>query len=338
MKYTLFLLASLISYFSFANGFLGPDTTICPSCYTLTAPVGSNYIWSTGGNTQSIEVCTDTTVTIWMSYNNNDGETITLEKDTITINVKGIYPDTVGYSLNKYIGGCWGDCKFITGPGDGHLYSWSPSLGLNDSTMQNPVVCLINGSMQYHVTVFTDTALECKYIFPVTLNVADLPEIIETDYVICKDSCTVLQAPDNGQKFIWTPDINIDDFSAKNPLVCPEKNMEYILSTETDTVFHCSYKDTVSIVVSDTCINSTSVRTNSLLEKITIFPNPVHDQININAPNNLGDMQIRIINGLGKVVITTYDKVIDIENLEKGIYFIEMNYNFEKYFEKVVLQ
>lgn len=57
-----------------------------------------------------------------------------------------------------------------------------------------------------------------------------------------------------------------------------------------------------------------------------IYPNPVHEQLNIENPNHLSIKQILISNPEGQILESIYHPTnkINVPNLQKGIYFIAM--------------
>lgn len=60
-------------------------------------------------------------------------------------------------------------------------------------------------------------------------------------------------------------------------------------------------------------------------ESFAIFPNPGNEKISIANKNNVTDMQITFISSDGKIVKESHNEtVIDVNSLEKGIYFIRI--------------
>jgi hypothetical protein len=62
------------------------------------------------------------------------------------------------------------------------------------------------------------------------------------------------------------------------------------------------------------------------LNKITIYPNPVSEKINIQNLNKLNISNIKIFNMLGKVVLSTLNstEIIDVSSLVNGIYILSI--------------
>jgi len=75
----------------------------------------------------------------------------------------------------------------------------------------------------------------------------------------------------------------------------------------------------------DTTFLISSIRNNSTIKTISIFPNPVKDEFNIDI-NIVGkrELSLKIVDVAGKIVYETQitNNKINIQNLNKGIYFI----------------
>jgi len=72
-------------------------------------------------------------------------------------------------------------------------------------------------------------------------------------------------------------------------------------------------------------------------QNFNIYPNPTSDVLNISLENNLVLEQITIYNNLGQVVKTAIENVIDVSQLAKGLYFVEVATNQGKATKKVII-
>lgn len=61
--------------------------------------------------------------------------------------------------------------------------------------------------------------------------------------------------------------------------------------------------------------------------KVTIYPNPADDYINIKLEGSLELITIEIYNGIGQIIMTTKDLIISTRDLESGIYFFKIKTN-----------
>ena len=59
---------------------------------------------------------------------------------------------------------------------------------------------------------------------------------------------------------------------------------------------------------------------------IRIYPNPVHEILNVENPNHLSITEIHISNPEGQILESIYHPTnkINVSNLQKGIYFIAL--------------
>ncbi|MBA5793541.1 T9SS type A sorting domain-containing protein [Flavobacterium sp. xlx-214] len=73
-------------------------------------------------------------------------------------------------------------------------------------------------------------------------------------------------------------------------------------------------------------------------QNFNIYPNPTSDILNIGLENNLVLEQVTVYNNLGQVVKTTSEDVIDVSQLAKGLYFVEVITNQGKATKKVVIK
>ena len=62
-------------------------------------------------------------------------------------------------------------------------------------------------------------------------------------------------------------------------------------------------------------------------DKVTIYPNPADDYINVKLEGSLELITIEIYNGLGQIIMTTKDLIISTRHLESGIYFFKVKTN-----------
>jgi gliding motility-associated-like protein len=137
-------------------------------------------------------------------------------------------------------------------------YSWSPSAGLNKSSIANPVATP-NSTTQYIVTGTSVNGCQAKDT--VSIAVYPKPAITKSnDALICKNSFTQLFAT-GGNSYSWSPSASLSSNSISNPVANPSSN----------TVYH------VTVTDANSCTNTDSI-------KVTIRPDPIFW---INDPTNL---------------------------------------------------
>jgi hypothetical protein len=148
----------------------GP-TTFCLGdsvrLFTTTDTSYISYLWNTGATTTSIKVTTSGTYTITVTGSNGCGNS---PVNAMTVTVNPLPPATVGPAQNI----CQGQSIQIgAAPVSGRNYNWTPSTGLNSSTIANPT------ASPTVTTTYTLTeviaATTCNKSNSVTVNVT--PEI-----------------------------------------------------------------------------------------------------------------------------------------------------------------
>jgi hypothetical protein len=89
------------------------------------------------------------------------------------------------------------------------------------------------------------------------------------------------------------------------------------------------------VMMKETSVLSIENYTESESQKITVYPNPFHSQLTINAK---GNFSYQLMNQLGQIVENGKgDNVVNLENnLEKGVYFLTVETAFEKKTHKIV--
>lgn len=211
------------------NADAGNDTSICfGDCAILTATGGSSYFWSTGQQTQSIEVCPDDTTLYYVQVNNQyDCPVI----DSVQVNVMPVPEPVINDGSDTSI--CFGQCVELTvTPGNSYLWS-------TGQTTQSITVCP-DSTEVFTVEVFNE--YDCSALDSIKVNVIDLPDAdAGNDTSVCFGDCVVLTAT-GGVLYIWdTGD------TAQSVEVCPQSNSSYIVTVYNE--FGCHASDTVNVDV-----------------------------------------------------------------------------------------
>lgn len=123
----------------------------------------------------------------------------------------------------------------------GYSYSWSPSMGLNNANIANPVA-VINGDITYNLTI-TD-ASGCVGIDSISITSNPLPQLnLGNNQTVCANSVVQLNGP-VGYSYNWLPAAGLDNPSIANPMATITGNIAYALTitdgigcTATDSIF-----------------------------------------------------------------------------------------------------
>ena len=79
-----------------------------------------------------------------------------------------------------------------------------------------------------------------------------------------------------------------------------------------------------------------SVDNNAFLsEKITLFPNPIEDILTIKTSENFRINKLIIYNSLGKEILESTNKEINLNQLSSGIYFIKVITDYGDFYKKI---
>jgi hypothetical protein len=92
---------------------------------------------------------------------------------------------------------------------------------------------------------------------------------------------------------------------------------------------------------------NTGIEENLVPSAFSVFPNPANDLITIQLNNlNGNNLQIKIIDVLGQTVIEkkeetisgSFEKQIDVSNLNAGVYMIMIRAGEKEFVQKVIIQ
>ncbi|MEM6317987.1 MAG: PKD domain-containing protein [Bacteroidota bacterium] len=222
----------------------GPDQTVCRgSTVFLNATGGSNYIWSptTGLSNPTVANPTATvnqTTTYTVTVTNQDG---CVSTDQVTIFVNDNI--SVGISPNTII--CDGQPVALSATG-GITYSWSPTVGLSNPNIANPIA---NPAQTTTYCVTTTNAQGCLGTACTTITVKDGPTVVGCpDRYIC-DGGSVRLVVNGGVSWVWSPATGLDNPNSPAPNASPSVTTTYTV-TGTDA-FGCSSSDVVVVFVNE---------------------------------------------------------------------------------------
>jgi hypothetical protein len=209
------------------------------------------YSWSPtdGLNNSSIQnpIASPTETTIYiLTVTDNNGCTAT---DQVTVELNPQLYANAGD--DEFI--CYGSEVQLNGSADGgsgvYQYTWSPSDGLDDPNIQNPIASPFE-TTEYTLTVTDSEGCLASDIIIVNLN----PELFVNagdDEFICYGSEVELLANVSGgsrrYNYSWSPTAGLNDPEAPNPIASPTATTEYTV-TVTDTR-GCVVSDVMTVEV-----------------------------------------------------------------------------------------
>lgn len=99
--------------------------------------------------------------------------------------------------------------------------------------------------------------------------------------------------------------------------------------------------------IDDVCVSTDSMQCNTIARlgdndvtnKIELYPNPTSDQVFIRINNFSPSGYLRLSNSVGQIIINNPNfegRQVDLNNLPKGMYFIELTVDGKKYYQKII--
>lgn len=219
----------------------GPDTSICPGDNVqLTGTGGGSYSWSpaTGLNNPNIanpiaSPTTNTTYTLTVTALNG-----CTDEATATIN---IYNVTANAGADVDL--CEGESAQLNATG-GTIYSWSPSTGLSNPNIANPVASPAN-TTTYVVTV--QNAAGCPDTDTLVVNVFPVPVVdAGPDETICLLENATLTAS-GANTYTWSPTNGLSAPNSATTSASPAATTTYTVTGANQ--FGCTDSDDVTVTV-----------------------------------------------------------------------------------------
>ena len=201
------------------------DTGICPGVsIPLSATGGGTYDWQPAGlvNNPSIAnpVANPATGTIFTV--NVTGSNGCSASDSVFVDV---HPDII-LNVSNDTFYCEGLSMQLNASG-ASSYNWSPSIGLSNTNIGNPVASPVNS--QIYMVTGTD-AFGCTASETVSITVNPLPvvNLSQGDVTICVNTSIQLGAS-GGVTYRWTPSQGLDDPRISNPIASPNNKITYFV-------------------------------------------------------------------------------------------------------------
>ena len=235
---------------SAATSAASANTPLCSgNTLNLTASNGTSFSW-TGPNGFTSALQNPTIGNITTAGAGNYTVTVTTDSCTATSTVSvSVYAQPVA-NAGKDVTICEGTGTTLQASG-GTSYSWSPTKGLSDPTIANPVASPTD-TTAYIVTVSNSNA--CTSTDTVIVNVLQKPVAnAGADKEITQGQSVTLSGKATGTdvKYYWTPNTYLSSDTILNPVATPPADITYTLhvtsavgcgNDATDDVFVRVYK------------------------------------------------------------------------------------------------
>jgi len=215
-----------------------------------------------GDSTQFTDQSNGTTAT-W-NWDFGDGSTDTVQNPKYPYNSAGSFTATLNtvstdgcagtvaklitigniitQSVSKDTSICYGDSVEVSASG-GLYYSWTPTNGLSDNSISNPIVGP-DSSTLYYVAIANNG---CSVIDSVLVTINTLPASnVTEDTSVCFNDTIMVNAED-GISYSWSPGKDLNDSTISNPILIG-RNSSLFMVTVVDTN-GCVNTDSVYVTV-----------------------------------------------------------------------------------------
>lgn len=262
------------------GAFIGPRVLDVRIYYTTKA--GIKYLWNTGDTAATI-LSTPVQSGLYsvLVYDTSGCKNF----DSLYVTVKPTPQASAGADASL----CIGATHQINGSTSVPAIHWTPSTGLSNDTILNPIFDY-NHSMEYVLTA-NDTN-GCSKKDTIVITVHPLPVVYAgPDTGLCADIPYNLQATSNADTVLWSPASGIDNPVILNPAFTSSVTVNYVLSVADS--FGCRNQDTVLIKVGHPPLLTAGPDTTLCEGVIYVFPSSTDGQNIVWTPSvGLSDSSI----------------------------------------------
>ena len=133
--------------------------------------------------------------------------------------------------------------------------------------------------------------------------------------------------------YSWSPATYLNNANTANPVFTPGEIGDYTYTvTVTDGV------TTATASVQFTVTGCLDVDEN-IAENVSVYPNPVSSVLNIGGLNDFANLEVKIINLQGQVVMTAVNSLeINVKDVESGIYFLNIDCDGTQIIKRIVVE
>jgi gliding motility-associated-like protein len=221
-----------------------PSTSVCPGdTVSLNVSGAGNYSWTPvqtllNPNSANPSAVPTATTKYYVTGFNLPGCT---SKDSVTISLKP--KPSISKSNDTAVCTGYSSVPLLANAAGALQYTWSPSTGLNNSSINNPSANP-SASTKYYVEVIGGNG--CKAQDSINVTVLQSPTVdTRTDTAICNSTQILLNtSASNATTFSWSPVTGLSNANIENPIASPGVTTKYIITASNAA---CSAKDSVVI-------------------------------------------------------------------------------------------
>jgi hypothetical protein len=222
----------------------------------MTAIAGNTYTWTPATGLSSTTIANpfaNPTVTTTYTLSSTNPTTGCTATDQIVVTVNNTPPTAnagldATVSCNTNVGGA----QLGTPTVPGNTYAWTPSTGLNSSTLSQPTANPATNTT-YNLTV-TNTSSGCTSTDQVLVTVNTTPASANAGpdgSINCLNNGTgygIGSTPIAGMTYAWTPSTGLSSATVANPMANPTAATVYTL-TATNAASGCTATDQVTVFI-----------------------------------------------------------------------------------------
>ncbi|MCO6499399.1 MAG: PKD domain-containing protein [Vicingus serpentipes] len=205
------------------NANAGPDVSLCiGSNVQLSASGGNQYVWSPVSELNNPNIpnpISSATITRVYTVTVTDVATGCSNTDNVTVTVNPLPTVFAGNDASV----CSGGNLQLNATG-GISYSWSPTTGLNNPNIANPIATPPATTL-YTVTATDANGCVASDDINITVNAANFLTV-GPDVGICPGTNTTLSAT-GGTTYSWTPTTGLNNPNIGNPVASPAVTTQY---------------------------------------------------------------------------------------------------------------
>jgi len=236
-----------------------------------------------------------------------DDGTGCLASDTVMVTIQPLPTAFAGFDQ----GVCAGDNAQLNATG-GVVYEWTPTTGLSDPNIQNPVVTFSTDTATYVVTV-TDI-IGCVNTDSVTVWQEPLPDAqAGPDTTICVGQGVQLTSS-GGQTYTWTPTAGLNNPNSQNPTATPLATTTYTVTVGQPTgnlVFNGDFTQG-NVGFSSDYTYATQLNPSGLYSIVT-DANTVHNAFQgIGHTGNAPQDSFMVVNGAGTPNLNVWCQTVSV--------------------------
>ena len=281
------------------------DTTICSGAFfnANTSSNAVNYSWSptAGVSNPSIAnpVLSPTAAFTTYTVTGTTGSCTISKTFSVTVDplpILNVHIDTticLGASFNS------------NGSGNGAGYTWTPTTGVSDPAIVNPVLS------PTVLTTYTVTATtgNCSTTKSFTVDVVPGVTVFAGNNItVIEGQSAQLQGSGSQGTYLWTPSTALSATNILNPVANPLVTTTYTLRITTPQ--GCTGTDDVDVIVVPYCIKA--------MEAITPNGDGINDRWLVTNGNCISNASVHVYNRYGSLVYENKDYKNDWEGTYKG--------------------